>query len=203
MKRVSFDLFACPVFFEKIHQIFCVLRDRDEMVRIESVLGQFVDGSLSPAYEDEYERFGQELFENSDCIDSCFFVDDSFLISGHVGDHDDFYFRICEHFLIIFQPLLEFCGGEQLEHECGGADVFELVPDAFSFLGFVVDPEYEADDVGGQLLSGQLFYFIAGDDSFVEFVLDVGDGEDFEIDVGFEKDFVFLLVEGELFDAVA
>lgn len=37
----------------------------------------------------------------------------------------------------------------------------------------------------------------------MEFVLDVGDGEDFEIDVGFEKDFVFLLVEGELFDAVA
>lgn len=37
----------------------------------------------------------------------------------------------------------------------------------------------------------------------MEFVFDVGDGEDFEIDVGFEKYFVLLLVEGELFDAVA
>ncbi len=55
-----------------------------------------------------------------------------------------------------------------------------------------------------QLAGSQPFAkFRVGCGEFLEFVFDVGDGEDFEIDVGFEKYFVLLLVEGELFDAVA
>jgi hypothetical protein len=129
------------MFLCKIGQIL-ELTNHNQILAVNLPSIQIVFRSIGISYIDSNRDVGEDCPDEIDRLNSSIKVFFSILDAYHVGHHDYLGIFVIDDGLAFFDPILEFCGGVDLEENRGVIELIDEFIEYFSALiGLVVNPK--------------------------------------------------------------